>query len=240
MNIDTKTLEFDSELFGFKVARIFTPKLTTLELQAVLMELCASEVRLVYWFSDSQDEESQIAAKKLQGFLCSKQVTYVMNLQDLSKEIDRPEDVEIYADKTPNVDLETLAFAAGTFSHFKMDPKFPAHLFIKLYKAWIANSTSGSIADAVFVVRRNVQIAGMITVGKKNGRGDIGLLAVSPEYRGQSIGAHLVRAAQVSFLRSKLKVSQVVTQMANKPACRLYEKSGYQAEKVEDLYHFWL
>lgn len=239
-NVDAKILDFDSELFDFKVAKIFTAKLTTLELQATLMELCAAGVHLVYWFADSKDEESQTAAKKLQGFLCGKQITYVIDLKNLPTRMETPEEVIVYADKNPSLDLETLAFAAGTFSHFKMDPKFPAHLFVKLYKAWITNSTNGKIADSVLVVRRKDQIVGMITIGKKNERGDIGLLAVSPEYRGQNIGTHLVQAAQVSFLRAKLSVSQVVTQMANKPACSLYERCGYQIEKVENLYHFWL
>jgi dTDP-4-amino-4,6-dideoxy-D-galactose acyltransferase len=204
------------------------------------MELCAADVHLVYWPSDSKDEESQIAARKLQGFLCSKQVTYVADLKNLPRKIESSEEVETYAEKIPNLDLETLAFAAGTYSHFKIDPKFPTHLFYKLYKTWIANSTSGEIANAVLVVRRKEQIVGMITLGKKNGRGDIGLLAVSPDYRGQNIGTHLVQAAQVNFRRAGLQVSQVVTQTANKPACNLYENCGYQIEKIENFYHFWL
>lgn len=265
-NIEAKILDFDSKLFDFKVAKILTPKLTTLELQATLMELCGAGVHLVYWASDAKDEGSQEAAKKLQGFLCSRQITYVIDLQNLPTKIEMPEEVELYTDKDPNIDLETLAFYTGAFSHFKIDPKFPSHLFFKLYKTWIVNSTNGQLADAILVVRRKDQIAGMITIAmerksggsnatlnpnkfsglaqvapsNKGGVGSIGLFAVYPEYRGQNIGTHLMQAAQINFVRAHLTTAQIVTQGANKVGCGFLEKCGYEVGKVENFYHFWL
>jgi dTDP-4-amino-4,6-dideoxy-D-galactose acyltransferase len=109
-----------------------------------------------------------------------------------------------------------------------------------MYKKWIENSVNKTIANKVLVVKRGQNLAGMITLGEKNGRGDIGLLAVAPEYRGQNIGTALVRAAQKDFIDAGFQFSQVVTQMANEPARLLYEKCGYSIEKIEHFYHFWL
>lgn len=80
----------------------------------------------------------------------------------------------------------------------------------------------------------------MVTLGVKNGRGDIGLFAVDPSMRRRNLGVALVRAAQEWTRRKGLRFAQVVTQGKNIAACRLYEKCGYRIEKVDFFYHFWL
>jgi len=240
MNIEYTILPFDTKLFGFNVAKILSPRLESIELQKLLMQLAAQDVRLVYWQADSVDEVTQQAAKQCQGFLGSQQITYAINLQDLPNHPIIHEDVEIYQEHEVTSDLENLALQAGTYSHFRIDPKFPYNLFVKLFNKWIYNSLNGEIADNVMVVKRGNKIAGMLTNAKKNGRGDIGLLAVYAEYRGQDIGTHLVRAAQRYWYDSGLTAGQVVTQVANKAARGLYEKCGFKPEKIENFYHFWL
>lgn len=229
-------LKFDTTLFGFGVAKILAPKLDTIELQTILKTLQQQDVRLVYW---PASQVSQQAAQQLKGILCSNQVTYLLDLQSFARPIIAPE-VATYQEPTPTIELEQLAMLAGTYSRFKVDPKFPHELFVKLYRAWIANSVNGTIAKRVMVIRHNNKIVGMITLGTKNARGDIGLLAVNPEFRNQHFGTKLVHAAQAYFLQSDHKLAQVVTQQTNVLACRLYERCGFHQEKTELFYHFWL
>jgi dTDP-4-amino-4,6-dideoxy-D-galactose acyltransferase len=54
------------------------------------------------------------------------------------------------------------------------------------------------------------------------------------------LGLHLVCAAQAKFIEAGYRIGQVVTQLDNVAACRLYEKCGYHLEKLENFYHFWL
>ena len=231
-------LKFDTELFGFGVAKILAPKLDVSELQTILKELQQQDVHLVYW-PVSQDKLSQQVAQQFKGMLCSNQITYLLNLQTLTVPAIAPE-VVIYQEPTATVELEQLAMQAGMYSRFKVDPKFPHELFVKLYRAWIANSVNGTIAKRVMVIRYNNKVVGMITLGTKNSRGDIGLLAVSSEFRNQHFGTKLVHAAQAYFLQNGYKSAQVVTQQANVLACHLYEKCGFRREKTELFYHFWL
>ena len=84
------------------------------------------------------------------------------------------------------------------------------------------------------------QEAGLLTLGEKNGRADIGLLAVDAAVRGQRIGQQLVAAAHVQALAWGYTTLQVVTQGDNFPACRFYEKCGFTPESVEHIYHLWL
>lgn len=233
-------LEFDSKLFGFKTAKILLSRLSFVDLQLVLDKLRKQNVRLVYWPADSCDEISQQAAKKIKGFLGSEQITYLIDLKKLSESPQISSKIKNYTEKKSNLELEELAFLAGTYSHFKTDPRFPKELFFKLYRAWIENSVNGAIATQVLVVRDDDKIVGMITLGIKNNRGDIGLLAVDPNYRNQKFGTKLVRAAQAYFINQGLSEAQVVTQKADIPACHLYEKCGFQIEKIENFYHFWL
>jgi dTDP-4-amino-4,6-dideoxy-D-galactose acyltransferase len=89
-------------------------------------------------------------------------------------------------------------------------------------------------------VREGKRIAGMITLGEKNGRGDIGLIAVNPASRGKGYGEALVRSAHRWFIRQGFHEAQVVTQRRNSSACHLFEKCGFSVEKIEHYYHFWL
>jgi len=233
-------LEVDTKLFGYKVAKILPQRLSLAELQAIIDELHKQKARLAYWSSDSTDESSQLAAKECGGVLCSEQITYLIDLKNLPASIATAPDIEVWQEKTPSAELEQLAFEAGLYSRFKIDPNLPNELFLKLYRAWIANSVNRSLASRVIVIRSDQQLAGMATLGTKNERGDIGLLAVNEKFRGKKIGTKLVHAALAYFIESGFSQAQVVTQKENVPACHLYEKCGFHQERVENYYHFWL
>jgi dTDP-4-amino-4,6-dideoxy-D-galactose acyltransferase len=237
-------LDFDSDLFGFGVAKILPARLKTHELKEICSQLKSAKIKLVYWYADREDKTSNEAALLCNGFLASEQITYAVTLSNImakvAAEISSLPSVSEYQDLIPQQELNFLALQAGSFSRFKMDPKLDEQLFIKLYNKWILNSVNKTIARKVLVVKQNLQITGMITLGEKNKRGDIGLLAVAKDFRGQNIGKALVRSAQKEFFTWGLKGAQVVTQLANKPACHLYEKCGFSIESIENVYHFWL
>lgn len=140
----------------------------------------------------------------------------------------------------PIADLEALAIQSGPYSRFSVDPKLPEEKFIELYKIWINRSLKKEIADEVLVIREGENVVGMVTLGEKDGKGDIGLIAVERDRRGRKYGEALVRAAQCWFIRRGYEFGQAVTQGGNIPACSLYKKCGYSVEKVEYFYHFWL
>ena len=240
MEKNFQLLAFDTALFGFGVAKIVSSKLSPDQLQEIITGLRAQNIRLVYWPSDSTDRVSQTAAQQFSGFLGSEQITYLLNLNTIEITSETETIIESYQDKTPTDALKQMALYAGTYSHFKTDPQFPQQLFVKLYDAWITNSVNGSIAQAMLVTKNQGEITGMITLDTKNDRGDIGLLGIDPNFRGQKLGTKLVLAAQSYFKKEGFAQLQVVTQKANIAACRLYEKCGFKIEKTENFYHFWL
>jgi dTDP-4-amino-4,6-dideoxy-D-galactose acyltransferase len=146
---------------------------------------------------------------------------------------------ESYLGKYPDKQLINLAIKSGIYSRFNVDPKIGRKKFEELYTQWIVRSVSKEIADDVLVYKIEGEIAGFVTIGQKNGRADIGIIAVDKDYREKGIGKTLMKNAE-NFYFNKLKVIQVVTQGANIPAIKLYESCGYKIGKVELLYHLWI
>ncbi len=234
-------LEWDSNFFGITVARILPDRLTRGELEQTLDVMKKSDVGLAYWASNPDDDESQFAAKIGNGFLADKKVTFTVNLDQFKEPVAiLGWEIEEYLDAVPDDDLEALAIQAGIYSRYSIDARMPAGKFLELYKLWILNSVKRQIADAVLVVRHSGKIVGMVTVGEKNGRSDIGLIAVDASMRGKNLGVSLVYAATEWGRRKGFTIAQVVTQGENSAACKLYEKCGYAIDKTEYFYHFWL
>ena len=234
-------LDLDSEIFGFPVARIIPDKLSQGKLERVISSLKKENVQLAYWASNPNDEESQQAARLHHGFVADKKVTFVVDIGQMperSASIDW--DIKEYADNLPSTEMEILAIQIGKYSRFGVDPRIPEDKLIDMYKRWIRNSVNRQVADAVFVARQSGKVVGMVTVGKKNERGDIGLMAVDPGVRGGNLGVALVSAAQAWARRKGFRFAQVVTQGENIAACKLYEKCGYHIDKIEIFYHFWI
>lgn len=233
-------LSWDSEVFGFPVAKIVPARLSIKTLNNILNELQSQQIKCVYWVSDSQDAESQNAALSANGILADQKITYLCDLTQLKISPEINAQIESYPMVDPDNELLELAYLAGKYSRFKTDPHMTDEQFKKVYKLWMINSTHHRIAQQVFVIKKDNKTVAMVTVGEKNQRGDIGLLAVDPHFQGQQLGTQLVKAAQAWCLQQNYHWGQVVTQQSNLPACALYEKCGYSIEKIEHFYHFWL
>lgn len=235
-------LKWDSDFFGFTVAKITPSQLGRDQLEGILCSLRRNNVHLVYWASDPYDEKSQQAALANHGYLADKKKYYVA---DLNKKIIIPHSettsmIEEYTEAMPNKELISLAIQSGAYSRYNVDINFPKELFCRLYEQWIYQSVNKAIADAVFVATINKKNIGMITVRKMDNIGQIGLFAVDQSARGQKIGINLIAAAHEWFIKHECRIAKVITQGDNIAGRRLYEGSGYKIERTEFFYHFWL
>ena len=76
-----QVLDWDSNFFGIKVARITQPDLNTQGLSNILSELKLQQVRLAYWPSDRKCEDAVI--KTLGGNLADRKTTFAIHLRSL-------------------------------------------------------------------------------------------------------------------------------------------------------------
>lgn len=241
MEKNSQILKWDTDFFGFVVARIIPDRLTLVELEKVLLELKKETVSLVYWACDPSDLESQQSAKTFGGFLADTKVTYTINIKSISSLCSQVEHaaIERYTQSLPCPELEGLALKSGIYSRFNKDPKISKEQFERLYKHWIFNSVKKK-GNSIFVAKHNNRIVGMVTLGQENNYGKIELIAVDEKMRGKKTGTSLLNVAIKFFVSRGCKMARVVTQADNMAGCSLYEKNGFNIEKTELFFHFWI
>lgn len=236
-------LEWDSVFFGFRVARM-TSNVTLIYVPTILKALVEQEVQLVYWAVEPPMTDIQHSILKLGGVFVDKKVTFMKTLMTTPPAIPSAIAVTSYDQTVMTVELSRLAIQAGLFSRFQVDPRIGYDKFAALYQLWMEKSIRRELAEDVLVIhddtRSHRPIIGVATVGQKNGRGDIGLVAVDGQYRGRGLARALMHATDQWFYQHHYRTAQVVTQGDNTVACHLYAKAGYTIDHVEWLYHYWV
>ncbi|MCL4809445.1 MAG: GNAT family N-acetyltransferase [Thermoanaerobaculia bacterium] len=237
-----RRLAWDSAFFGFEVFSIADGDLTEAELRSALLESRARGASLVYWFADAGRAVSPTLLDEFGGALRDEKKVYGRSsLRGPGTALKARAEVSVRRGSDPDGPLTALALAAGEYSRFRVDPRIPSGAFQRLYETWIRRSCAGEIADAVIEAREpGIGLCGMVTVSVDGDEGSIGLIAVAAEARGRGIGAILLRGAEEFMAGKGATRARVVTQGANRPACRLYESACYDVVSQTDVYHFWL
>ncbi|MDP8214051.1 MAG: GNAT family N-acetyltransferase [Candidatus Euphemobacter frigidus] len=235
-------LPWDTQFFGFGVAKIVPSRLTADSLGKILKQLKKENISLVYWPSDINDEKSQEAGRKLGGFLADSKTTFFADLTtlDLSR-FKRDPNVQIYSKSHPTKEMEDLAIACGRYSRFHQDPKIGEAKYRELYKLWLKKSLAGITAGCFWVYpNKSGKIIGMLSMKIIGDIVDGDLGAVNKSERGKGIGEALFVETFYWSLENGYKYMQLITQGRNKASCSLYKKFGFEIVKVENFYHFWI
>lgn len=225
-------LSWDSDFFGLKSGRLFLSK------DDEWNERELEDWDLVYIFVEPEDRTHNSILQKKGVPLIDEKITYVMDVS-----LQKPENdlINIYPyvssdddDKVINIGIQS-----GLFSRFYMDTNIPKTKFEELYTIWMKRSINRELANEVLVYKTDKdQIGGVITIGEKNNRADIGIIAVDKDLRGQHIGRTLVQGAINYSIQNEYDSLQVVTQKMNKSACMFYESMGFSQEHLVNVYHY--
>lgn len=220
-------LEWDSNLFGYNVGRIDDNNFRLKDF---------SDFKLVYIFSDK-------LITRLESKLVDKKATFIyqINESQMSNEQSSKILIQPYEDLTHDYnELLTLTYESGIYSRFSVDKNFQNDEFKKLYKIWIDNSLKRINALDVFVAVEENAILGFITLVRKTHEiSAIGLIAVSSKVRGKKIATNLINYIKKIAKENNFKQIQVVTQLDNLPAVKLYEANGFKLNEVKYIYHIW-
>ena len=229
-----KLLGWDSDFFKMKVGLLLFNN-------DVIWD--DSEIKnwdLVYIFVDQKDMTHNLVAQAKKIPLVDEKVTYVMNLKKFKTHTDPSPKVHKYYSSVRDHEVIRIGIQSGIYSRFCVDPMFPPEKCKELYSIWIEKSISREIAKEVYVFENGEnEIAGVITLGEKNNRADIGILAVDEKFRGQNVGSEIVNEAIHYSLQNNYPALQVVTQKRNLSACVFYQRCGFSQEQVINIYHFW-
>ena len=236
-NIVFQQLPWDSSFLGFPVARLDVSIGSAAGLEVALAKAWETDFKLFYIVIDPADSVAAEVAQSAGARLADRKVTFCTSL--LPEPITRLGSAITTATEY-NPQLESLAWQSGEYSRFRLDPRFATQVFKDLYSQWLHNSLTGEIARRVLVFRDAAGAErGLLTLGEKNNRADIGLLAVDEVLRGQGVAQSLVAAAIEQAREWGYNELQVATQYDNKAACRFYEKCGFRLLQEQHIYHLW-
>lgn len=229
MNEEIEILKWDSDFFGYKVARLSS----SVASGAALVTAYRTGVELLYWANQT---ERQVCSDFYDFNLVDCKTIYY---KTIGNSLPQEASIKAFEGSKPTAALIALAIESGAFSRFNVDKKIGRDAFEALYQRWIEASVEKKIAKEVLVLEEAGRLAGFVTLGEKNGRADIGIIAVDADFRGKGIGKKLMQAAESWFVAAGYETMQVVTQGDNAAACRLYESCGFAVEEVSYFYHAW-
>jgi dTDP-4-amino-4,6-dideoxy-D-galactose acyltransferase len=231
MNVER--LSWDSDFFGLHIGRAFVGSIEDSCALAAQKDRLKADYDLVYVFGN-QDvtfscEGATLVDRKL-----------VYTLSEYSA-VSSDDNVVLWDCDKPVTDaLLHLALVSGKYSRFKLDNQFPSGGYERLYSRWIEQSVNHSMATEVFCYMLNEIPIGLVTLDNKECIGTIGLVAIDERCQHQGVGTAMMRHVISYAQKHHCKKLSVATQYDNTPACRLYEKVGFKAESMTNVWHWWL
>ncbi len=243
-----RILDWDSNFFGRRIARVEADRLTSHDLEKILHWSQEQGIECLYFLCSPDDDDSVVLAESAAFHL----VDIRIELNWKPREIAKAETTVIREYREPDLaELQQIASQVYTNTRFSLDNHFASDQVAELYKEWLTVSCR-SESHKVFVAADENGLAGFITcesVGSPTSKdglapdatiiGRIGLLALSAEAQGKGYGQQLVQLAQNYFFAAGATEVRVVTQGRNIAAQRLYQACGFRTYKVGLWYHKW-
>ncbi len=229
MKYSWKIDNFDSEVFGFKVAKVETidsedsPEIIDKIVGDLIMDLNKERVGYATYRVKFNDFPI-IQALQRSGFVL---VDGLISLGINISEVSIAESVGEIREATRS-DLDKLKqMTSGLYlkSRVSNDPLISKERADKFYTKWIENSLLGEAADSVLVWEESDKILGYLTLQKK---GQIPLVGVAPQARGKGIAKKLIKASLRKFGEWKVEDITIETQMGNIAALRAYQDCGFK------------
>ncbi len=232
-------LEWDTDFFGVRIARIKEEHLTAGQISLVEDWAREESIDCIYFFCNAGDNESIFSAERMNCRLVDVRLEFDMKLPASGATTEpisgirssRPEDVPT---------LMSIAATCYRSSRFHSDGRFPQETCDRLYARWIERSCMG-YANQVLVADFNGAPAGYISCRlHPDGLGSLVLMGVAEQARGHGLGSALMREGS-RYLQENgcVEVNLPAAQGRNITALRLYEGLGYRIRSTKLCYHKW-
>jgi GNAT superfamily N-acetyltransferase len=236
-------LEWDSDFFGFRVARATVNRLDAQTTEAMLA-WCEEQGITCLYFLANADDPPTIRQAEDHGFrMVEVRLTFERRLKGWDPKT-RPkaaEDVHIRPVQPEDIPtLQELATNSYINTRFYFDDRFPERKCQQLYQAWVRRSCEGA-AQMALVAEADDRILGFITGYRDQDepRGQFDLTAVRHEVRRAGIGHELFRSGLDWYVRSGVEYIWLVTQGRNIPTQRMVLRHDFLPRDCQLYYHKW-
>lgn len=225
MNYSWELDNFDTKVFGFRVAKI--KHIESKEyVEELIADLVKNKIRYATYRASSNNIPVIQELQRNNFILVDGLISLATNPFELNIEPPVGQIREAKYSDFPSLKkmTEGLYLLSRIYNDTLISRTKADEFFIK----WIENSISGDAADSVLVWEEVEKLLGYITLQKK---GQIPLVGVSQEARGRGIAKKLVEASLYKFKEWGVKEVIIETQMSNIPALRLDQDCGFKAVK---------
>jgi GNAT superfamily N-acetyltransferase len=238
MSAPLERLDWDSAFFGVPIARVTARRVDEAALADALSACRAQRIRCAYLLLDADDARGSELAQAAGFVLRDVRVTLERPLEGGEGASARGDGPIAPARAGQRAALEAVARDAFAHTRFLDDDGFPDERCRELYAAFVRRGLDGAperltLADPGargFIVCRFDRDAGV---------GEIELIAVAADGRGQGLGGALVAAALAAFADAGLRRARVATQAANVASQRIYQRAGFRTHEVALWLHRW-
>jgi ribosomal protein S18 acetylase RimI-like enzyme len=242
---ECQLLEWDTNFFGFRIARVIGDKLSQQKAQNIDSFCQENQIKCLYFLSTINDPETTKIAESNNFRFVDIRITFshIRQFVNQDESIDSKVNSDLHLRNVQPHDVSQLMeISRNSYrdTRFFYDTNFPYYFAEKLYETWIQVSCEG-YADHLIVAARAEECLGYITchINRQDESGTIGLVGVHHNSQGQGIGKKLVWAAIDWFKQKWCSSITVVTQGRNYPAQRLYQRCGFITKELNLWYHKW-
>lgn len=237
-NFECFPLDWDTEYFGVKSARVNLKGIITEANQVLILDYCKAFEFITIANVDNIKENNYWIGKKTNAFLTD------INIQ-FEKVVERKPDfvdkfTEVHKAYPRNEKIVDIAKSAFVYSRFFNDPSLPEKQAKNIYFHW-TECAFYQKSKYFAVANRDSEIAGyiLLSVNEEEQVATIELIAVDEKFRGKQIGKSLVFAIELFAYDNGLKKIKVGTQIDNISAIRFYISCGFQYVSCNSIYHLW-
>jgi len=235
-----KYLDWDSDFFGFRIARLTVNRLDQNLLEQVLKWCDIHLIDCLYFLADAHDERTVRLAERHAFRFVDIRLTLERQANDFVGVEEGAFQGVVHLCAPGDVQtLRAIARVSHLDSRFYHDSFFPRPLCDALYETWIEKSCSG-YADAVMIAEFDGEPVGYVSCHLLNqAKGQIELFGVKADFQGRGVGQRLIHESLQWFVRRNIKEVIVITQGRNLNAQRLYQRCGFLTRSVQLWYHRW-
>jgi dTDP-4-amino-4,6-dideoxy-D-galactose acyltransferase len=232
-------LEWDSEFFGKRIARMNRSRLFGSDIPDVLAWCATRRIDCLYFLADADHAETRRIADQNNFLEVDMRLTLARPITSNDHPSALPTDPRVRLARESDLPaLRGFARALHHDSRFYFEQHFERSKCDLLYETWIEKSCRDHM-QAVFVSEVDGQAAGYIACSSGAEETQIGLLGVAETHARTGLGKALVQRFISWSAQQGAQRATVVTQARNTAAQNLYQNCGFLPATLQRWYHRW-
>lgn len=238
-----RLMAWDTDFFGFRIARVVSLVLHEGEIRAVDDWCAANDIRCLFFLADPDAPQSVHLAQPGGFQLVDVRLTLSRKVADGAWAlvpaaggggVDVKTRTAVAGDVEP---LKAIARTTFRYSRFLAD-RFEPERVREMYASWVESSLAAD-PEAVVVAETQEGVVGFVTCTAEGQSGKMDLVGVAERAQGKGVGTALVKAVLARFAQRKYAEVEAETQAVNIAAQRFYQRCGFAPKAAHYWYHKW-